>query len=127
MITKEERNANILAHILRYCQRIGEYLSRFDGDAARFMSDAMYCDAVAMCEFQIGELTGRLSDEFKERHSSEIPWKAIRGMRNLFAHDYLNMDKERIWNSATVDVPALKKFCEEQIKLSETDKNIRDE
>ena len=30
----------------------------------------------------------------------------------MFAHDYGSMDKERIWQTATEDVPALKAYCE---------------
>lgn len=67
-------------------------------------------------EFQIGELAGHLSEAFKEKTKNEIPWKEIRGMRNIFAHNYLEMDAERIWEVAAEDIPALKKFCEAQVK-----------
>ncbi|WP_371874440.1 DUF86 domain-containing protein [Senimuribacter intestinalis] len=40
-----------------------------------------------MCIIQIGELVSRLSEEFLEKHS-EIPWYAIKAMRNLHAHDF---------------------------------------
>ena len=46
-----------------------------------------------MCIIQIEELANRLSDETKESNSS-IPWRAIRGMRNLHTHDYENVDME---------------------------------
>lgn len=45
-----------------------------------------------MRNIQIGELVGRLSEEFIGVHS-EIPWHAIKGMRNLHAHDYENVYK----------------------------------
>ena len=64
MITKEERNSNILAHILEYCNRIESYLAKFGDSFESFMSEASYRDAVAMCVFQIGELSGRLSEDF---------------------------------------------------------------
>ncbi len=60
---------------------------------------------------QIGELAGKFSDGFTERCQSEIDWRAIRGMRNLFAHAYGTMDIDRIWDSAIVDVPKLKEYC----------------
>ncbi len=34
-----------------------------------------------------------IKDERKER-SKNIPWRAIRGMRNLHTHDYENVDLE---------------------------------
>lgn len=42
-------------------------------------------------------------------------------MRNIFAHDYFNMDIEVIWKTATKDIPVLRKFCEAQLKGSEYD------
>ena len=68
-----------------------------------------------MAEFQIGELSGHLSEKFKEETKNEIPWKEIRGMRNIFAHNYLEMDVERIWEVAAEDISVLKEFCENQL------------
>ena len=65
-----------------------------------------------MCIIQLGELANRLSDETKES-SKSIPWRAIRGMRNLHAHDYENVDLEIVWNTLLEDIPALKKSLEE--------------
>lgn len=60
-----------------------------------------------MCIIQIGELVGRLSDEFIEKYN-ETPWHAIKGMRNLHAHDYENVDLEIVWNTLVEDIPYLK-------------------
>lgn len=116
MITSDDRNYSIIAHILDYCKRIENGLSRFGNSYEDFMSDSILRDAVSMDEFQIGELSSHLSEEFKELHKAEIPWKEIRGMRNIFAHNYLDMDTKKIWEVATVDIPVLLKFCETQIQ-----------
>lgn len=60
-----------------------------------------------MCIIQIGELVNRLSDEFIEK-CKQIPWYAIKGMRNLHAHDYENVDMEIVWNTLKEDIPQLK-------------------
>lgn len=83
------------------------------------MSDVVIRNAISMAEFQIGELTGHLSDDFKEQTKEEIPWKKIRGMRNIFAHDYISMDAKQIWKVAVEDIPVLRKFCEAQLKAFE--------
>ena len=57
-----------------------------------FCNNPTHRNAVAMCLMQIGELAGNLSDEFKDSHK-EIPWRAIRGMRNVVAHEYANIDE----------------------------------
>ena len=64
-----------------------------------------------MCIIQIGELANRLSDEIKEANK-DIPWRAIRGMSNLHAHDYENVDLEIVWNTLAEDIPALKETLE---------------
>ncbi len=74
-----------------------------------------YYNAVSMAELQIGELTGHLSDEFKEKHNTEIPWKDMRAMRNRFAHEYIGMDKSFVWEVVVNDIPVLKAFCEKQL------------
>lgn len=122
MITSAERDTNIIAHILEYCNQIEECLSRFGNSREAFMSDVIFRNAVSMAEFQIGELSGHLSDDFKERTKNEIPWKEIRGMRNIFAHNYLEMDVERIWEVASEDISALKNFCKVQLEVNDLNK-----
>ena len=39
----------------------------------------------------IGEAVGRLDDTFKEAHT-DVPWRAIRGLRNIVAHVYWAVD-----------------------------------
>jgi uncharacterized protein with HEPN domain len=41
-----------------------------------------------------------------ETHS-QIPWYAIKGMRNLHAHDYEKVDLNIVWNTLTEDIPDL--------------------
>ena len=117
------KDMDIISHILEYCNQIGECLSRFGNSVECFMSDAIYRSAVSMAEYQIGELSGRLSEEFKEQHQTEIPWKEIRGMRNIFAHNYLEMDKTKIWSVAVNDIPILKSFCEQQVNSDKKSDN----
>lgn len=37
-------------------------------------------------------------------------------MRNMVAHSYGSMDRQIIWETAIVDIPTLKQFCEEQLE-----------
>lgn len=97
---------------MEYCKQIEATFARFGNNLDEFEADPVFRNAISMAVFQIGELSGRLSEDFKEHHKSEIPWKEVRGMRNLFAHNYLDMDIQKIWDSATIDVPILKQFCE---------------
>ena len=44
-----------------------------------------------------------------------MPWPAIKAMRNLFAHNYGQMNLSVIWSTATENIPQLKAFCEAEI------------
>jgi uncharacterized protein with HEPN domain len=39
----------------------------------------------------VGEASRHLSESFRRR-VSDVPWRAVIGMRNRIAHDYLNID-----------------------------------
>ncbi len=108
---------DIIRHILRYCENIEGLLTRFGRALNVFKADSAYRDAISMNILQIGELTGHLSEEYRTETADRIPWRAIKSMRNLFAHSYGNMNIETIWLTATESIPELKAFCTEQLKL----------
>ena len=37
----------------------------------------------------------------------EIPWKQVTGMRHRIVHDYINIDFNVVWDTATIDIPEL--------------------
>lgn len=37
-------------------------------------------------------------------------------MRNLVAHSYGSMSRKIIWEPAVVDIPVLKRFCQEYLE-----------
>ena len=54
----------------------------------------------------IGEAVGRLDDAFKDAHP-DVPWRKIRGLRNIVAHVYWAIDYDVIWDVVTNDIPPL--------------------
>ena len=109
-----QRDLEIIRHILRYCGEIEETIAFFGNDKNTFLSNAIYRNAAATPIEQIGELVKRLSDAFLSAHP-DMPWKAIKGMRTWFAHQYLTMDREIMWKVMQEDIPVLKEFCEQVI------------
>lgn len=103
------KDRQILEHILKYCDEVELALSEYDNDREKFMTNAVFRNACAMPIMQIGELAKRLSPEFCQA-TSNIPWKAIKGMRDLFAHDYRSMNKDMIWITALRNIPELKNY-----------------
>lgn len=64
------------------------------------------CDSVLFRLIQISESSGKLSQAFKESHR-EIPWQAIKGMRNRIVHEYGDVEFSIVHETITVDIPAL--------------------
>ena len=108
-----------LKHIISYCDEIEGFILRFGDDYDVFIADRADFNAVTMCILQIGELSGGLSEEFREATKGEMPWGLVRGLRNLLAHNYGNADEATVWETAKSDIPFLKQFCEKCVSASE--------
>lgn len=100
-----------IAHIRDYCIEIENTIQRYGKSFEAFSLDIDYQKSVSFSILQIGELSGKLSEEFREKTSNLVPWSAVRGMRNLFAHNYGSMSRDTIWRTANEDIPELLKFC----------------
>ena len=105
-----DRNISILEHIVNYCDQIEETIQRFGNSYDVFSKDAIYRNAAAMCVLQIGELAGKLTDDFRTEHPG-APWRQIKGMRNIVAHSYGTVDPETTWEILVEDIPVLKVYC----------------
>ena len=55
---------------------------------------------------RVGEAVGRLPDHFKQMHP-EVPWRSIRGARNLTSHEYHRTDHHIIWLTLERDLPEI--------------------
>ena len=102
-------------HIRDYCIQIQNAVSRFGDSLEAFLSDKDDQRSVSFCIFQIGELIGKISPEFRRATAGKVQWAPMKGMRNLVVHNYGEVDMEIIWETAAIDIPALRKFCEEQL------------
>ena len=54
----------------------------------------------------VGEAAHKISDETRATLPA-IPWPAIVGMRNRLIHAYFEVDPQLVWQTATVELPAL--------------------
>ena len=106
-------------HIRDYCVEVEKTIARYGASFEIFDADADYQRSVSFCILQIGELSGGLSAEYRQVTANRVQWGPIKGMRNLVAHNYGSMSRDIIWETAMVDIPALKQFCEEQLAQAE--------
>ena len=105
-----------IEHIKDYCTEIEATIERYGRSFDIFTADMDYQKSVSFSILQIGELSSKLSESFRDETSAEVPWKAIRGMRNFFAHNYGSMSREVIWKTAIEDIPKLLTFCDKMLK-----------
>ncbi len=95
----KDKDKQILEHMIRYCEEIRLAQERFGKDRETFYNDFVYYNSCCMSLMQMGELANRLSEEFKEANKA-IPWKQIRGIRNIFA-------KGVVYDTLVENVPEL--------------------
>jgi uncharacterized protein with HEPN domain len=93
-----------LVHIHECIQRIEQYVR--EGREA-FMRSTLVQDGVIRNLQVMAESTQRLSDAFKQQHS-KVDWRALSGFRNVLVHDYLGVDKDRVWQIVERNLPELK-------------------
>ena len=105
-----KRDDIILRKIIQYADEIQTTIDRFSLTRDKFAADFVVKNAIAMSILQIGELAGNLSDEFKTANNS-VPWREIKAMRNIAAHNYGEIDVDILWETAIYDVPDLKTYC----------------
>lgn len=106
-----ERDTDLIRHMLRYCEDASEAASQA-GTEEVFSENRVLQHAVAMCVLEIGELAKHLSDEFVQAHT-EMPWRAITRMRDLYAHHYHKTDVHQLWRTAAEDLQGLRDFCKQ--------------
>ena len=94
-----------LEGILEAAEKIRNFTSPFSTPDDLF-GDQKSFDAVCMNFIVIGEMTERISDEFKCKNA-DIDWRNIKGLRNIIAHDYFGVDADEIWSIVRLHIPTL--------------------
>ena len=73
---------------------------------AELDTDSMLLRALTNAVQEIGEAAARLSDAGRARVPG-VPWGQVVAMRNVLVHVYWGVDHDRLWSTATEDVPVL--------------------
>ncbi len=63
-------------------------------------------DSVMFRLIQVSENSDKLSENFKLLHS-EIPWRAMKGLRNRIVHEYGAVDITVVYDTVKKDIPEL--------------------
>lgn len=77
-------------------------------------ANEVLCDSVLFRLIQISENSVKLTTEFKIMHG-DIPWHAIKGMRNRIVHEYGDVELDVVHQTVTEDIPEI---CEKLDSLT---------
>ena len=91
-------------HMIEACESVQRFIQgrrRLD-----FESDQMLLFAVVRAIEVLGEAPAR-SLRIHAPHAPEIPWPEITNMRNRLIHGYFDIDVDIVWNTASIELPAL--------------------
>ena len=99
-----------LKNIIYAIDKIESYTLDFK-DVESFYNDQKSFDAVLMQFVVIGEAVNRLDEVFRDA-TSYIPWREIKGFRNIIAHDYFGVDADEVWEIINQKIIPLKKEIE---------------
>lgn len=93
-----------IEHMLEAARDVRQYAqgrSRSDLD-----TDSMLLRALTNAVQEIGEAAANVSDEGRTRVPG-LPWGQIVAMRHVLVHVYWGVDLDRLWATATDDIPVL--------------------
>ena len=76
-------------------------------------NNEILCDSVLFRLIQISENSLKLTMQFKEVNK-DIPWNAIKGMRNRIVHEYGEVDLSIVYQTITESIPEI---CEKLERL----------
>ena len=82
---------------------VNDMLSSPDG-VKTLAADCMLIEAIGEGFKRIDERTNQVLLPTRP----EIPWKAVKGMRDHIAHGYFNINNELVWDVVKNDLPALR-------------------
>lgn len=108
-MTASERDAQRAAWMVRYCDEVAQYVHEYNMSEETFEATRFYQLAINNLLAQIGELSGRLSPDFRKSVHDDLGyWRDIRGFRNIATHDYERLEPRACYEFATQDVPRLR-------------------
>ena len=77
----------------------------------QFGQQEVLLDSVMFRLIQVSENSDKLSEYFKQQHP-DIPWRAMKGLRNRIVHEYGAVDFGVVYDTVREDIPELLRTLE---------------
>jgi uncharacterized protein with HEPN domain len=90
--------------ILAALQAIADYTDGMTFD--EFVGDPRTMDAVVRNLMTMGESIRWIPEPILDAHPA-VPWRTLRGVRNVIVHEYFGVDPEILWQTVRGDLPPL--------------------
>lgn len=86
-----------------------KFVTKEEFDKNEILQDSMMFRLI-----QISENSDKLSADFKDKYKN-IPWHAIKGMRNRLVHEYGNVDYTIVYNTIKNDIPTIYDYLKDLV------------
>jgi uncharacterized protein with HEPN domain len=103
----ENRLIDYLSHMLDAADQACAYIE--DMEKEDFLTDKRTQQAVILNIVIIGEAATKLLKDYDGflREHPEVPWHAMKGMRNRIAHGYFDINLDIVWDTVKTALPDL--------------------
>ena len=112
-MTGQSRDALLLLELVEHLEYAYEDVTQFNSAEELALSRRDRNSATKEIE-QAQECAKKLSDEALAA-LSDIPWKELRGLRNVIVHEYGNVEWDVLYDTVTEDFPhvieTIDQFC----------------
>ena len=89
--------------MIKYCGDARKYTQGLSYE--EFTANELYLTFSVFALSQLGELANRLDGDFYRKYP-DLPWQALRGIRNRIVHDYEGVKFQVLWDVITKNIPA---------------------
>ena len=111
---KPDRDELRLQLVIESIEKITLWISGQTSTSFSKEKNEILFDAVLMKLIFIGELCSKTTAE-TQNNNPKIPWRQLKDLRNVIAHEYLGVDSTQIFVMATSELPKLISILKESI------------
>jgi uncharacterized protein with HEPN domain len=101
---------------LDYGRKASKFIHGLSKDAFLLDEEKQY--AVCMALLQMGEMVALIPDSYRAEHP-DVPWRQMKGLRNIIAHTYSNIDAGLIWTMVSRELPVILESLQKQLENTE--------